>query len=95
MLDREGGIGLKSRMRNTTTLNVAALSRQLVLQQDRCSQAWAEMGAQEQEYVERMQIGAPAVRALKKYQQLREEYLKEEERRVLLRGLIAEGGGEI
>ena len=53
------------------------------------------MGAQEQEYVERMQVGAPSVQALKKYERLRDQYVEEEKRRVLLRGMIAEGGGEI
>ena len=89
------GWDLKGPMRKNVTLNVEALNRQLVLQQKRCAELWAEMGAQEQEYVERRQVGAPAVLALKKYARLRDQYVEEEKRRVLLRGLIAEGGGEV
>ena len=59
MLDRELRKGLKGQMRKIATINVAALGRQLVLQQEHCKQLWAEMCAQEQEYVERMQVGAP------------------------------------
>jgi len=95
MLDRELRKGLKGQMRKIATINVAALGRQLVLQQEHCKQLWAEMCAQEQEYVERMQVGAPTAQALKKYERLRDQYLEEETRRMLLRGLIAEGGGEI
>lgn len=82
-------------MSKTVTIKVAALGRQLVLQQQQCTQLWAEMGAQEQEYVERRQVGAPAVQALKKYERLRDQFLEAEQRRVRLRGLMAEGGGEI
>lgn len=88
-------MGFERPMRKDVTINVEALRRQLVLQQKHCTELWAEMGAQEQEYVERMQVGAPSVQALKKYERLRDQYLEEEKRRVLLRGLIAEGGGEI
>lgn len=95
MLDKGGWMGLKQPMRITSTLNVEALVRQLEMQQKHCEQLWAEMGAQEQEYVERMKVGAAAVQALKKYERLRDQYMEEEKRRVLLRGLIAEGGGEI
>ena len=95
MLDREHGMELNGSMRKISAINVEALRRQLVLQQEHCTQLWAEMGAQEQEYVERMKVGAPTVQALKKYERLRDQYLEEEKRRVLLRGLIAEGGGEI
>lgn len=82
-------------MSNPVTINVEALRRQLVLQQTHCTQLWGEMGAQEQEYVERMQVGAPVVQALKKYERWLDQYLEAEKRRVLLRGLIAEGGGEV
>jgi hypothetical protein len=82
-------------MSKTVTFQVEALRKQLVSQQKRCEEVWAETCAQEQEYVERMQVGAPSVQALKKYERLRDQYLEEEQRRVLLRGLIAEGGGEI
>ena len=88
-------MGLKGSMGKIAAIKVETLRRQLVLQQERSTQLWAEMGAQEQEYVERMKVGAPTVQALKKYERLRDQYLEEEKRRVLLRGLIAEGGGEI
>ena len=82
-------------MSKTVTFKVERLRQQLVLQQKHCTELWAEMGAQEQEYVERMQVGAPSVQALKKYERLRDQYLEGEKRRVLLRGLIAENGGEV
>jgi hypothetical protein len=95
MLDRERGMGFERPMRKTVSIKVEALRQQLVLQQKHCAELWGEMGAQEQEYVERMQVGAPVVQALKKYEHLREQYLEEDKQRVLLRGLMAKGGGEI
>jgi hypothetical protein len=82
-------------MSKSVTLHVDVLRRQLVSQQKHCEALWAEVCAQEQEYVERKQVGAPSVQALKKYERLRDQYLAEEQRRVLLRGLVAENGGEI
>jgi hypothetical protein len=88
-------MGSKRPVSKTVTFHVDVLRAQLVSQQKRCETVWAEVCAQEQEYVERKQVGAPAVQALKKYERLRDQYCAEEQRRVLLRGLVAENGGEV
>jgi len=86
-------MGFKRSMRMTGTNRMDALRQQLVLQQEECTRLWAEMGAREKEYVERMQSRAPSAQALKKYERLWDQYLEAEKRRVLLRGVIAGGGG--
>lgn len=81
--------------RTTVTMKLEALKRRLSSQEKHCTELWAEMGAQEQEYVECKQAGALSVQAFKKYDRLRIRYLAEERWRVLLRGSIAELCGEI
>jgi hypothetical protein len=70
--------------------SVKALRRELAALQKRCTKLRAEMGAQEQEFVERKMCRAPTVRAFKRYEELRAQYWAAENRRVELRGLIAE-----
>jgi multidrug resistance efflux pump len=71
-------------------LSLKALRRELAALQKRCTQLWAEMAAQEQEYVERKKCRAAATGAFKRYEALRDRYWAVEARRVELRGLIAE-----
>lgn len=69
---------------------VKALKRELVALQRRCTKQWGELGAQEQEYVERKMCRKPAKRAFKRDELWRDRYWAAETRRVQLRGLIAE-----
>ena len=71
--------------------SLKALKRELVAVQKRSARLWAEMAAQEQEFVERKMSRAPSKRAFARYEALRDRYLAAEARRVELRGLIAEG----
>ena len=73
-----------------TDRSVKALRRELTALQKRCSKLWAEMGAHEQEFVERKLCRTPTVRIFKQYEALRARYWAAETRRVELRGLIAE-----
>jgi hypothetical protein len=70
--------------------SLKALRRELAALEKRCTKLWAEMGAQEQEYVERKMCRAAATGAFKRYEALRDRYWVAEARRVQLRGLIAE-----
>jgi hypothetical protein len=73
-----------------TGRSVKALKRELAAVQKRCRKLWAEMGAQEQEFVERKMCRVPTGRAFKRYEALRARYWAADTRRVELRGLIAE-----
>lgn len=70
--------------------SVKALKRELRALAKRCEKLWGELGAQEQEYVERKLSRAPAQRAFARYEILRDRYWAAETRRVQLRGLVAE-----
>jgi hypothetical protein len=70
--------------------SLKALKRELAALQKRCTKLWAEMAAQEQEFVERKMCRAAATGAFKRYEALRDRYWASEARRVELRGLIAE-----
>jgi hypothetical protein len=70
--------------------SLKALKRELKAVQKRGAKLWAEMGAQEQEFVERKMCRAATSRCLKRYEALRARYWAMEARRVELRGLIAE-----
>jgi hypothetical protein len=67
-----------------------ALKRELIAVQKICTQLWGEMGAQEQEIIERKMSRASTVRAIKRHDVLRARYWAAETRRMELRGLIAE-----
>ena len=58
--------------------------------QKSCAKLWGEMGAQEQEIIERKMDRAPTVRAIKRHERLRARYWAEETRRIHLRAQIAE-----
>jgi len=70
--------------------SLKALKRELIAVQKICTQLWGEMGAQEQEIIERKMSRAPTVRAIKRHDVLRARYWAAETRRMELRGLIAE-----
>lgn len=69
---------------------LAALKRELAAMQKRCTALWGELGAHEQEFVERKMGRAPVAQAFRKYEALRDQYWAAETRRVQLRGRIAE-----
>jgi len=93
-LDKPSGLAMTGRMislgNGGAGLSLKALRRELAALQKRCTQLWAEMAAQEQEYVERKKCRAAATGAFKRYEALRDRYWAVEARRVELRGLIAE-----
>lgn len=70
--------------------SLQALKRELAAVQKRCTKLWAELGAQEQEYVERKLSRASTKRCFERYEALRDRYWAAHARRVELRGLIAE-----
>ena len=70
--------------------SIAALKRELVAVQKSCAKLWGEMGALEQEIVERKMDRTPTVRAVKRHDVLRARYWAAETRRMHLRSLIAE-----
>ncbi len=70
--------------------SLKALKRELAALQKRGTKLWAEMAAQEQEFVERKMRRAAATGAFKRYEALRDRYWAAEAWRVQLRGLIAE-----
>ena len=93
-LDKPDGLAMTGGMISFGTgsagRSLKALKRELAALQKRCTQLWAEMAAQEQEYVERKMCRAAVTRAFKRYETLRDRYWAAEARRVQLRGLIAE-----
>ena len=66
------------------------LKNELAALRKRNSKLWGELGAQEQEYVERKLMRAPTAAAFRQYENLWERYRAYETRRVQVRGLIAE-----
>lgn len=76
--------------RGETKTELATLQRELAALQKRCTALWGELGAQEQEFVERKMGRAPVAQAFRKYEALRDQYWAAETRRVQLRGRIAE-----
>jgi hypothetical protein len=95
-LDKPSGLAKKAGMISIGSggagRSVKALKRELRALGKRCEKLWGELGAQEQEYVERKLSRAPAGRAFERYEILRDRYWAAETRRVQLRGLVAERG---
>ena len=93
-LDKSGGSAMTGRMisfgSGGAVRSLKALKRELIALQKSCTQLWGEMGAQEQEIIERKMSRAPTVRAIKRHDVLRARYWAAETRRMQLRGLIAE-----
>lgn len=96
-LDKRGGLALKGRMSSIAPgenggagRSLETLQRRLKAMEQRCSDLSGELGAQEQEFVERKMSGAASKRAFERYEALRDRYWAAETRRVQLRGLVAE-----
>lgn len=93
-LDMPGGLAMTGGMISLGSgeagRSLKALKRELAALQKRCTKLWAEMAAQEQEYVERKMCRAATTRAFRRYEALRDRYWAAEFRRVQLRGLVAE-----
>ena len=89
---RETGRNKKLRVRRIIEAerSLAVLRSQLAGLEKRGKVLWGELGAQEQEYVERKMMGAPTAVAFRQYESLRDRYWALETRRVQVRGLIAE-----
>ena len=92
-LDKSVGLELKKSMpshrRSGESKHLAVLKQELAALQRRSVKLWGEIGAQEQEYVERQMMGAASAAALRRYQQLLERFAALEQRRVEVRGAIA------
>ncbi|MDD2765685.1 MAG: hypothetical protein PHE83_17115, partial [Opitutaceae bacterium] len=96
-LDKRGGWSMKGSMafhrpgRNGAAKKaLRVLKHELAALQKRSTKLWGELGALEQEYVERKLIGAPTTTAFRQYESLWERYRAYETRRVQVRGMIAE-----
>jgi hypothetical protein len=96
-MDNTGDLGmtlempsLRARRVIAAERSLAALKSQLAGLEKRGQVLWGELGAQEQEYVERKMTGAPSAVAFRQYESLRDRDWALETRRVQVRGLIAE-----
>jgi hypothetical protein len=96
-LDKRGGLALNRQMSSRASgangaagRRLEALKRRLKALEQRCTELAGELGAQEQEFVERKLGRAAATRAFARYETLRDRYWAAETRRVQLRGRLAE-----